>query len=95
MNRRPSDEKANDEAFFTMKKGKRTSRLKTCKAVNLQLAFFVTPIWPDRIFMYSITPIMLLIARLVSFFEKNILRSEIIVVSLPMVLVFDFICLTL
>ena len=51
-------------AFLTTKKGKSMRRLSTCKVVNLQFSFFSTPIWLERIFICSITPIMHLIARL-------------------------------
>ena len=69
-------------AFLTTKNGKSMRRLSTCKVVNLQFSFFSTPIWLERIFICSITPIMHLIARLSSFFAKKLRRSEIIFVSL-------------
>ena len=92
MNIRQSDEQEYFEAFLTMKNGKRMSRCNTCKAVSLQLPLFSTPIKLERIIMCSITPIMQLIARLLSFFEKKLLKSEKIVVSLPMVLDFELYC---
>ena len=55
-------------AFLTTKNGKSMRRLSTCKVVNLQFSFFSTPIWLERIFICSITPIMHLIVRLSSFF---------------------------
>ena len=58
----------------------------------MQLPLFSTPIKLGRIIMCSITPIMQLIARLLSFFEKKLLKSEKIVVSLPMVLDFELYC---
>lgn len=57
-------------AFLTTKNGKSMRRLSTCKVVNLQFSFFSTPIWLERIFICSITPIMHLIARLSSFLQK-------------------------
>ena len=70
------------QAFLTMKNGKSISRLSTCKDVNLQFSRFSTPIWLERMFICSITLIMLLIARLFSFSEKKFLKSDRIVVSL-------------
>ena len=34
-------------------------RLSTCKVVNLQFSFFSTPIWLERIFICSITPMII------------------------------------
>lgn len=68
--------------FLIRKNGMSTGRLKTCKFVNLQFSFFSKPDWPGRILMYSITLIMLSTARLFSFFEKKLLKSDIIFVSL-------------
>src|SRR5574344_1116144 len=72
------------QAFFTTKNGKSKSRLSTCRDVNLQFPLFSTPICLERMFICSITLIMLLIARLFSFSEKKLLKSDKIVVSLLM-----------
>lgn len=90
MNILPNEESAYRYAFFTTKKGNSTSRFRTCRFVNLQLGFFSTPICSERIFICSITLIMQLIARLFSFSEKKLLRSDIIVVSLFTALKFEF-----
>ena len=82
-------------AFLTTKNGKSMRRLSTCKVVNLQFSFFSTPIWLERIFICSITPIMHLIARLSSFFAKKLRRSEIIFVSLLTALKFYLYCLAI
>ena len=82
LNKLLNEESEYRQAFLTMKNGKSMSRLRTCKVVNLQFSLFSTPIWLERIFMCSITPIMHLIARLLSFFAKKLRKSEIIVVSL-------------
>jgi hypothetical protein len=81
-NKRLSDEPEYWHAFLTTKNGKSISRLSTCRDVNLQFSFFSAQIWPERIFICSITLIMLLIARLFSFSKKKSLRSDGIVVSL-------------
>ena len=78
----PSEEPEYLNAFFTEKKGNSMSRLSTCRPVNLQFFPFSIPICPERIFICSITPIILSMARLLSLFEKKLLRSDIIVVSL-------------
>ena len=62
----------------------------TCTFVNLQFPFFSVPIWSGRMFMHSITLIIALIARLFSFSEKKLLKSEIIVVPLLTALMFEF-----
>src|SRR5574344_1977112 len=90
MNILPNEESAYRYAFFTTKKGKSTNRFRTCRFVNLQFDFFSTPICSERIFICSITLIMQLIARLFSFSEKKLLRSDIIVVSLFTALKFEF-----
>ena len=82
-------------AFLATKNGKSMRRLSTCKVVNLQFSFFSTPIWLERIFICSITPIMHLIARLSSFFAKKLRRSEIIFVSLLTALKFYLYCLAI
>ena len=46
-------------AFLTMKNGKSMRRLSTCKVVNLLFSFFSTPIWLERIFICSITPMII------------------------------------
>ncbi len=81
---RPNAEPEYLKAFLTTKNGNSNRRLSTCTLVNLQLRFFSVPICLERIFMCSITPVILLIARLLSLFEKKLLRSDKIVVSLPM-----------
>ena len=90
MNILPSEESVYRYAFFTTKKGNSTSRFSICKFVNLQFGLFSIPICCGRIFICSIIPIMLLIARLFSFFEKKLLKSDIIVVSLFTALKFEF-----
>ena len=82
QNKRLNEEPEYRYAFLTTKKGNSIKRLRTCTFVNLQLARFSVPIWLERIFMCSITPIIASIARLFSFSEKKLLKSEIIVVSL-------------
>ena len=52
-------------------------------------SFFSTTIWLERMFIYPIALIMLLIARLFSFSEKKSLRSDKIVVRLPMASKFE------
>ena len=79
-------------AFLTTKYGKSISRLSTCRDVNLQFSFFSAPIWLERMFICSITLIMLLIARLFSFSEKKSLRSDRIVVSLLTASKFELYC---
>ena len=69
-------------AFLTTKNGNSIRRLRTCTFVDLQFSFFSVPIWSGRMFMYSITLIIASIARLFSFSEKKLLKSEIIVVPL-------------
>ena len=69
-------------AFLTTKNGNSIRRFRTCTFVNLQFPFFSVPIWLGRMFMHSITLIIASIARLFSFSEKKLLKSEIIVVSL-------------
>ena len=69
-------------AFLTTKNGNNTRRFRTCTFVNLQFSFFSVPIWSGRMFMHSITLIIALIARLFSFSEKKLLKSEIIVIPL-------------
>ena len=82
QNRRLNEEPEYRYAFLTTKNGNNTRRLRTCTFVNLQFSFFSVPIWPGRMFMHSITLIIALIARLFSFSEKKLLKSEIIVVPL-------------
>ena len=95
LNKLLNDESEYRQAFLTMKNGKSMSRLRTCKVVNLQFSLFSTPIWLERIFICSITPIMHLIARLLSFFAKKLRKSEIIVVSLLTALKFYLYCLAI
>ena len=82
QNRRLSDEPEYWYAFLTTKNGNSIRRFRTCTFVNLQFSFFSAPICFGRMFMHSMTLIMALIARFLSFSEKKLLRSEIIVVPL-------------
>ena len=82
QNRRLNEEPEYRYAFLTTKNGNSTRRFRTCTFVNLQFSFFSVPIWSGRMFMHSITLIIALIARLFSFSEKKLLKSEIIVVPL-------------
>ena len=82
LNRRLKDEPEYWYAFLTTKKGNSIKRLRTCTFVNLQFSFFSVPICSGRMFMHSITLIIALIARLFSFSEKKLLKSEIIVIPL-------------
>ena len=82
QNKRLNEEPEYRYAFLTTKNGNSTRRFRTCTFVNLQFSFFSVPIWSGRMFMHSITLIIALIARLFSFSEKKLLKSEIIVVSL-------------
>lgn len=87
-NMRPNAEPEYLKAFLTTKNGNSTRRLSTCTLVNLQLHFFSVPICLECIFMCSITPVILFIARLLSLFEKKLLRSDKIVV--PLFMTFEF-----
>ena len=82
QNRRLNEEPEYRYAFLTTKNGNNTRRFRTCTFVNLQFSFFSVPICSGRMFMHSITLIIALIARLFSFSEKKLLKSEIIVVPL-------------
>ena len=82
QNKRLKDEPEYWYAFLTTKNGNSISRFRTCTFVNLQFSFFSAPICFGRMFMHSMTLIMALIARFLSFSEKKLLRSEIIVVPL-------------
>ncbi len=82
QNRRLKEEPEYRYAFLTTKNGNSIRRLRTCTFVNLQFSFFSVPIWSGRMFMHSITLIIASIARLFSFSEKKLLKSEIIVVPL-------------
>ena len=82
QNRRLREEPEYRYAFLTTKKGNSIRRFRTCTFVNLQFPFFSVPIWLGRMFMHSSTLIIASIARLFSFSEKKLLKSEIIVVSL-------------
>ena len=90
LNRRLNEEPEYRYAFLTTKNGNNTRRFRTCTFVNLQFSFFSVPIWSRRMFMHSITLIIALIARLFSFSEKKLLKSEIIVVPLLTALMFEF-----
>ena len=82
QNRRLNEEPEYRYAFLTTKNGNNTRRFRTCTFVNLQFSFFSVPICSGRMFMHSITLIIALIARLFSFSEKKLLKSEIIVIPL-------------
>ena len=93
QNRRLKDEPEYWYAFLTTKNGNSIRRFRTCTFVNLQFSFFSVPIWLGRMFMHSMTLIMALIARFLSFSEKKLLRSEIIVVPLLTASKFELYCL--
>ena len=95
QNKRLNEEPEYRYAFLTTKKGNSIKRLRTCTFVNLQFSFFSVPIWPGRMFMHSITLIIALIARLFSFSEKKLLKSEIIVVPLLTASKFVLYCLAI
>ena len=93
QNRRLNDEPEYRYTFLTTKNGNSIRRFSTCTFVYLQLSFFSVPIWLGRMFMHSITLIIELIARLFSFSEKKLLKSEIIVVPLLIALWLKLYCL--
>ncbi len=93
QNRRLNEEPEYRYAFLTTKNGNSTRRFRTCTFLNLQFSFFSVPIWSGRMFMHSITLIIALIARLFSFSEKKLLKSEIIVVPLLTASKFELYCL--
>ena len=93
QNRRLKDEPEYWYAFLTTKNGNSTRRFRTCTFVNLQFSFFSVPIYFGRMFMHSMTLIMALIARFLSFSEKKLLKSEIIVVPLLTASKFELYCL--
>ena len=93
QNRRLKDEPEYWYAFLTTKNGNSIRRFRTCTFVNLQFSFFSVPIWLGRMFMHSMTLIIALIARFLSFSEKKLLRSEIIVVPLFTASKFGLYCL--
>ena len=95
QNKRLNEEPEYRYAFLTTKKGNSIKRLRTCTFVSLQFSFFSVPIWPGRMFMHSITLIIALIARLFSFSEKKLLKSEIIVVPLLTASKFVLYCLAI
>jgi len=95
QNRRLNEEPEYRYAFLTTKNGNSTRRFRTCTFVNLQFSFFSVPIWSGRMFMHSITLIIALIARLFSFSEKKLLKSEIIVVPLLTASKFELYCLAI
>ena len=95
QNRRLNEEPEYRYAFLTTKNGNSTRRFRTCTFVNLQFSFFSVPIWSGRMFMHSITLIIALIARLFSFSEKKLLKSEIIVVPLLTASKFVLYCLAI
>ena len=94
-NKRLNEEPEYRYAFLTTKNGNSTRRFRTCTFVNLQFSFFSVPIWSGRMFMHSITLIIALIARLFSFSEKKLLKSEIIVVPLLTASKFVLYCLVI
>ena len=93
LNRRLKEEPEYWYAFLTTKNGNSIRRFRTCTFVNLQFSFFSSPICFGRMFMHSMTLIMALIARFLSFSEKKLLRSEIIVVPLLTASKFELYCL--
>ena len=95
QNRRLNEEPEYRYAFLTTKNGNSTRRFSTCTFGNLQFSFFSVPIWSGRMFMHSITLIIALIARLFSFSEKKLLKSEIIVVPLLTASKFVLYCLAI
>ena len=95
QNRRLREEPEYRYAFLTTKNGNSIRRFRTCTFVNLQFPFFSVPIWLGRMFMHSITLIIASIARLFSFSEKKLLKSEIIVVSLLTASKFELYCLAI
>ena len=90
LNRRLKEEPEYWYAFLTTKNGNSTRRFRTCTFVNLQFFFFSVPICFGRMFMHSMTLIIALIARFLSFSEKKLLKSERIVVPLFTALMFEF-----
>ena len=90
LNRRLKEEPEYWYAFLTTKNGNSSRRFRTCTFVNLQFSFFSSPICFGRMFMHSITLIIALIARFLSFSEKKLLKSERIVVPLLTALMFEF-----
>ena len=90
LNRRLKEEPEYWYAFLTTKNGNSIRRFRTCTFVNLQFSFFSSPICFGRMFMHSITLIIALIARFLSFSEKKLLKSERIVVPLLTALMFEF-----
>ena len=95
LNKWLKDEPEYRYAFLTTKNGNSIRRLRTCTFVNLQFSFFSVPICSGRMFMHSITLIIALIARLFSFSEKKLLKSEIIVVPLLTASKFVLYCLAI
>ena len=93
QNRRLREEPEYRYAFLTTKNGNSIRRFRICTFVNLQFPFFSVPIWLGRMFMHSITLIIASIARLFSFSEKKLLKSEIIVVTLLTASKFGLYCL--
>ena len=90
LNRRLKEEPEYWYAFLTTKNGNSIRRFRTCTFVNLQFSFFSAPICFGRMFMHSITLIIALIVRFLSFSEKKLLKSERIVVPLLTALMFEF-----
>ena len=95
LNKWLKDETEYRYAFLTTKNGNSIRRFRTCTFVNLQFSFFSVPICSGRMFMHSITLIIVLIARLFSFSEKKLLKSEIIVVPLLTASKFVLYCLAI
>ena len=90
LNRRLKEEPEYWYAFLTTKNGNSIRRFRTCTFVNLQFSFFSAPICFGRMFIHSMTLIIALIARFLSFSEKKLLKSERIVVPLLTALMFEF-----
>ena len=95
QNKRLKEEPEYWYAFLTTKNGNSIRRFRTCTFVNLQFSFFSAPIRFGRMFMHSMTLIIALIARLFSFSEKKLLKSEIIVVPLFTASKFELYCLAI
>ena len=89
LNRRLREEPEYRYAFLTTKNGNSIRRFRTCTFVNLQFSLFSVPIWLGRMFMHSMTLIIASIARFLSFSEKKLLKSDMIVVTLLMASKFE------
>ena len=92
-NRRLKEEPGYWYSFLTTKNGNSIRIFRTCTFVNLQFSLFSVPIWFGRMFMHSITLMIASIARFLSFSEKKLLKSDIIVVTLLTASKFELYCL--